>query len=318
MRGLLSAFYLALLVCPLAAQNLERRATLNGRGGEEGKCTIEVWVDGVAEVEVRGDQGILRTLGGQPATWRRFECNRFMPFNPAEFRFSGIDGRGSQEIVRPPQGARSGAIVRISDPKSGGEGYTFDLEWRGSLPEGNVMSGGRGYRNDERRVRTAIQSCEAAVRSRAGQQYGTENLQFGRIALDDNPGRADYIAGTLDVVRGPSRGAYNFSCAVNFATGRVGSVDIAASRDYGRQQRYDRRAAVASCQTAVQSRMREAGFRDATIISIDTNTRAGRADRISGSASGVDNRTRRRTEVGFTCAVNPVSGAVRTVDLDYR
>ncbi len=42
-----------------------RRATITGRGGD-GKCTIEVEVDGSAEVEVSGDVGLLRTLSGQP------------------------------------------------------------------------------------------------------------------------------------------------------------------------------------------------------------------------------------------------------------
>jgi hypothetical protein len=106
-----------------------RRAEIRGGGGD-GKCTIEVEVDVAAEVEIRGDTARLHTLGGQRATWRRFVCNQVMPNNPRDFRFSGVDGRGRQELVRDPRHGGA-AVVRIDDPKSGREGYTFDIEWRG-------------------------------------------------------------------------------------------------------------------------------------------------------------------------------------------
>src|SRR5579884_3039319 len=104
-----------------------RRAVITG-GGDHGKCTIEVVVDGTAEVEVRGDTATLRNVAGQPPEWRRFQCNTVMPPDPVNFRFSGIDGRGRQELVASPRGGRP-AVVRIDDPQGGREGYTFDLEW---------------------------------------------------------------------------------------------------------------------------------------------------------------------------------------------
>ncbi|MEJ7609496.1 MAG: hypothetical protein WKF37_25290, partial [Bryobacteraceae bacterium] len=104
-----------------------RRATM--RSGDEGKCTIEVEVDGTAEVEVSGDMGLLRTLEGQASTWRRFECSAPLPRNANDFRFKGIDGRGRVELVQDPTGNRGRAVVRIEDSKGGREGYTFDLLW---------------------------------------------------------------------------------------------------------------------------------------------------------------------------------------------
>src|SRR3954453_1948090 len=71
-----------------------RRANITGGGGDGGKCTIEVDVDDVAEVEVYGDQGLLRTLSGGPANWRRFQCTSPIPRNVGDFRFRGVDGRG--------------------------------------------------------------------------------------------------------------------------------------------------------------------------------------------------------------------------------
>ncbi len=121
---------------------VEQRAQITGGNGD-GKCTIEVRVDGSAEVQVMGDRARMRTTEGQPAEWRRFVCNQQMPRNPGSFRFKGIDGRGSQQLVQAPSGNRP-AIVRIDDPKGGSEGYTFDLIWRGGTAWGSSGPGGWG------------------------------------------------------------------------------------------------------------------------------------------------------------------------------
>lgn len=107
------------------------RAQIRGGGGDSGKCTAEVVVDGVAEVAIRGEEGRIRTLSGQPATWRRLDCNSVFPRSVSEFKFSGIDGRGRQELVQDPRSNNGVAVVRIEDSKGGSEGYTFDIEWRG-------------------------------------------------------------------------------------------------------------------------------------------------------------------------------------------
>jgi hypothetical protein len=114
----------------VSAQTFERRADITG-GGEpnRGKCTIEVVVDGAAQVEIRGESAQLRNVEGQPPQWRRFVCNAPMPLNPAGFRFAGVDGRGRQTLVRAPGGGAP-AIIRIEDPQNGTEGYTFDIFWQ--------------------------------------------------------------------------------------------------------------------------------------------------------------------------------------------
>jgi hypothetical protein len=128
-----------LLAAPVFAQQVSTyRAQIRG-GGDHGKCTIEVDVDGVAEIEIQGDQGRMRTLSGNPSGWRRMECNQPLPPNPQGFRFSGVDGRGRQTLLRDPSSNRGVAVVRIEDPQGGHEGYTFDIEWGG---------GGGGYRPD--------------------------------------------------------------------------------------------------------------------------------------------------------------------------
>src|SRR5262249_61428214 len=90
------------------------------------KCTIEVVVDGTADVEIRGTQAWLRNLSGRPAQWRRFECTAPMPPNPAEFRLAGVDARGRQQLMRDPHHG-GGAVVRIEDKEGGAEGDPCDL-----------------------------------------------------------------------------------------------------------------------------------------------------------------------------------------------
>src|SRR5437899_3111456 len=98
----------------VGAQTHSRRATATGT--DRGKCTVEVVVDGAAEVEVRGDTANLRNLAGQPPQWRRFECNGTLPPNPVDFRFAGVDGRGRQQLVQDPRNGGV-AVVRIEDPQ---------------------------------------------------------------------------------------------------------------------------------------------------------------------------------------------------------
>ncbi len=118
------------------------RGRITGGGGDRGKCTIEVVVDGTAEIEVVEADGRMNTLAGARATWRSMECNMGVPSNPAEFKFSPQSGRGKQYVVRQPQENRGIAVIRIEDPSGGSGTYRFDLEWRGTA--GGLTSGGFG------------------------------------------------------------------------------------------------------------------------------------------------------------------------------
>src|SRR3954451_11857854 len=119
----------AVLTSAVYAQNNQRQAVITGGGSpDRGKCTLEVLVDGVAQVEIRGATATLRDVSGQPPQWRRFECTGAMPPNPPNFRFSGVDGRGRQSLIRDP-GNGGVAVVQIEDKDGGSEGYTFDITW---------------------------------------------------------------------------------------------------------------------------------------------------------------------------------------------
>lgn len=94
------------------------RATITGREGT-GRCTIEVSVDGTAEIEVTGGMGLLRTFSAQEALWQRFQCNRPLPAKPIDFRVVRIEGRGMIRLVREP--SFNGGTTANPDrrPKSG-------------------------------------------------------------------------------------------------------------------------------------------------------------------------------------------------------
>ena len=224
-------FTMVSLAACLHGETLSRRATRTGSRGDRGKCTVEVVVDGVAEVEIQGDEALLHTLTGQPSSWVRFECNDTLPRQPDDFKFMGVDGRGRQRLIRDPRGNRGVAVIRIEDPKSGRDGYTFDIEWRGYA---NSVTNGRpgGDRDDPFGRNTpaanrAIEACKDAVRARADRDYQYRDIQFGRVdVVDDGRGRNNSVSGRFTFRRGLSQEEFQFACAVDLDSGRVHNVDL--------------------------------------------------------------------------------------------
>src|SRR4029077_13577878 len=90
-----------------------------------------------------GTTATLRNVSGQPPQWRRFECTGALPANPTNFSFTGVDGRGRQELVRDPRNGGV-AVVQIEDKDGGSEGYTFDITWGNRGPD----TGGNGQYNN--------------------------------------------------------------------------------------------------------------------------------------------------------------------------
>lgn len=218
----------------------EMRARLRGGGGPDGKCTIEVEVDAAAEVQINGDVARIRTLSGGPAVMRRFECSSPMPNHMADFRYSGVDGRGRQYLVRDPRQNRGVAVIRIEDTQGGREGYTFDVEWRGAgsfsggYPGGGPgpydRPGGYGDRPPTRfTAERAIAICKESVVQRL-ERDGYRRINFERVIPDDNPGRRDWIVGSVDGRRRGDFDRFSFSCSVDFSSGRVRDVQLRPRR----------------------------------------------------------------------------------------
>lgn len=296
-----------------SAQTEVRRATLKGQSGDRGKCTIEVVVDVAAEVSIYGDTGELRTLGGQPAQWRRMECTGPLTNNPSDFKFTGVDGRGRQSLVSDPRTNGGVAVIRIEDPKSGPEGYTFDIEWRG----GTAGTPGSPYQTGGGVPSMAANSCQNAVRDRAIRDYGYRDLDFGPIGLDATPGRANWVTGTFET-RGFRRDSFRFGCWMDFRTGEVRSVDVSRAGQGGSYAgMFNRDQSIRICQDAAANRVQGDGYGDVRVRWADVDSRPGRQDRVEGTLSA---RGRDGLDyfVDFSCAVDPQRGQVRTIDIRQR
>lgn len=307
----------------------ERKATLTGENGDRGKCTIEVVVDGAAEVQVHGDSAVLRNLRGQPPQWRRFQCSGVMPTNPADFRFAGVDGRGRMDLVRDPRNGGV-AVIRIEDQKSGTEGYTFDLTWRGERGQAQdqdryrredareqLPSGERERQRDDRfSTDQAVRTCQDAIRQQAGERLHARDIDFRRTRIDDTPGRRDWVVGAFDVVRRDGRSeTYRFSCSVNLENGRVRSAEIEEGGRPGmdRLRGGSNGDVLDSCRRGVEERLRRDGYDRIDFQSLRVDDRPGRRDSVLGSV-----RAERRdgaASLEFSCAVNLETGELRSVDI---
>ena len=239
----------AVLSMPAFAQRGERFEAQVRGSGDSGKCTIEVRVDDVAEVEVRGNTGFLRTLQGQPASWVRFVCDAPFPTGGMqEFKFKGIDGRGRVELRRDPRENRGIAVVYIVDNKGGSEGYTFDLEWKGGYIGGG---GGRGGFNRPNRSgdsggffggggnrgssggffggvdnsSTAVRNCQDAITNRL-RNDGYNNPSYGSASYSNIAGKNDWLTGQVRARRSGSNYEFDYACRMDTGRGSVREVDL--------------------------------------------------------------------------------------------
>jgi hypothetical protein len=215
-------FYTVILAAlsPAAhANSIPREATITGRGGN-GRCTIEVNVDGTAEVEISGSSGLLTTISGQPAFWRRLQCNTPLPRHPADFRLARIAGRGAVRLIQDPRNTDGRVVIQIGDSQGGRGGYIIDLQWRASRGGGWGHGPGGGFP-----MAKAIRICQDSVTERLNRD-GYSNIAFERTVPDDNPGRDDWVMGTASATRGYGTKRFSFSCSVDFSSGRVRSVDV--------------------------------------------------------------------------------------------
>jgi hypothetical protein len=237
-----------------------------------------------------------------------------MPAN-ADIRVD-IDGRGHAQLISSPRNGGP-AVIRIDDPKSGAQTYRVQLLWS-ALDAGVYQQPGYGgYRDDDRNRRgnyapqQAIQFCRDAVRQQAISRFGTNDVNFRRIDVDNDPGRRDWVVGVIDVGRGRRGAQYPFSCSVNLENGHVRSAQIEAPNN-GRNRGYAARDVAAremdTCRSAVMDRL---GNGRLAFGPMNIEDRYGN-DIVRGTAS------ERGQSWDFSCSVNPYRGSVRDVDLRRR
>ncbi|MCC7175331.1 MAG: hypothetical protein IT159_09055 [Bryobacterales bacterium] len=345
MKGLLRllAMFAVMLAARAQVSDQVRQATVTGSGGSSGKCTIEVRVDMTAEVDVYGDSGRLRTLAGQPATWTRMVCTSPLPYRMTDFRFRGIDGRGTQQLVQDPRNNNSIAVIRIEDPRSGSEGYTFDIEWSGgsggyasngfatmgaspgrpgspATGPGGVLGSRRGAGQTISAER-ALDLCRAEVHARGQRDYGLTNIDITAVGLDTGQGRRNWVTGTFTEGAGgfASAGGYRFNCSINFTSGQVLAVELlrgdgsalrpgAASGAYGAGG-YNQTQVLRACQDAVVARVNQAGYQNIQFGSTGLDTR--RSGWVTGTVTG--SRVLVTDTFDFGCSMD--LGAARVLDV---
>jgi len=353
-----SARWLVLMVLMAAAQaqvaGQIRRATISGSGGTSGKCTIEVRVDMLAEIDVYGDSGRLRTIAGQPATWTRLECTDSLPYGMSDFRLSGIDGRGSVKLVQDPRNNNSMAVIRIEDPSGGSDGYTFEISWSGAsggAPTGGFATGwggpaaggtsppsttgsgrGRGGWGDRLTAERAMDLCRTEVRARSERDYGLRNIDITSTAVDSGQGRRDWITGAFSDRSSNRRRAsgYRFNCQVDYSSGQVRNVEILRADGSTLQPGslpgtssqttpynpagYDQTRAIRACQDAVVARANRDGYQNVNFGSSAIDT--SRSEWISGTITA--SRGPVTDTFNFGCSMDAQAASVRNVELNRR
>jgi hypothetical protein len=309
-------------VVPAFPQVQQRARIVGGGNNAGGRCTVEVVVDGAADVEIRGEVASLRDLSGRPPQIRRFECTSVMPPNPVDFRFRGIDGRGRQTLTRDPRNGGT-AVVRIEDREGGAEGYTFEILW--SNGGGNVFPPGPGQgRLGERDRRMevfdaerVVRECEQAVRHEAAQRFNASNIEFREARVDNDH---DFVRGRIDVVRGSGReDRFEFSCSLNRESGQIRSVRMDPLMGSGVNPGAGAPAtsrAMQSCQRSVTERLRSQGYGGVEFGGMNIDNRPGRADWIVGSVKGL--RGNASDFFNFSCSVDLRDGDVRSVEVTRR
>ncbi len=208
------------------------------RSGGSGKCTFEVVVNGVADVEIRGDQGRLRTISGNPATWRRLDCNQPLPANPNSFKFSGVDGHGKQSLVEYPGSNHGVAVIRIDNGNRGNnEGYTGDITWKGASGYSNAWGNNSGYQqsalqwtdttgwNGGASNSTAAQVCQSFIARRVGSEHSdVTNVQMlpnTTQVLQDNSGVVRVQGEGQYQSNSGGSGGFRYRCAYDTRTQQV-------------------------------------------------------------------------------------------------
>jgi hypothetical protein len=227
----LAGVSMMLLMQPVYAAGIPRQAILTGGAGGAGRCAIEVDVDGAAEIEITSATGILTTVSGREADWRRFQCSEPMPRNPGDFQLVGVSGRGRIRVLRDPRNGAGTAVIRIDDPQSGSSRHAFDLQWRmsggrgGWQPVPPPVPPGRGPGPGTFPPAKAIRICQDAVTHRLSNS-GYRFVTIERAVPDNNPGRNDRVIGTARGKRGFENVVFSFSCSVDFRSGTLRSVDV--------------------------------------------------------------------------------------------
>lgn len=304
------------------AQN-QRRAEMTGGGyGNTGKCTVEVMVDGAAEVEIQGENATLRDLSGQPPQFRRFQCTGPMPANPTNFRFSGVDGRGRQQLVRDPRNGGA-AVIRIEDPEGGAEAYTFDLTWDPGGP-----STGNRYPGDQNRgTRDPVGRSYPAGSPPVPAYPGTSTQDRGQYPGEQHPARrseypgdqspairSQYPTDQYPATRSQYPGEPDRNRQPEYARPERPPQDRFEERDREATRQLSSDQAIGACQDAIRDKAARNNMRDIEFRRVGFDDNPARRNLVAGTFAVRRGYSGIRI-VRFSCSVDFESGRIRSADI---
>ena len=98
----------------------------------EGRCQVRVWVDHQAELRMRGDGILVRTLEGGRSYDEGSACSGPIPYNSIrDFQMRQLAGRNRVNLRQEPnRGNNYTALLSINDDQGGGDHYAFEVTWR--------------------------------------------------------------------------------------------------------------------------------------------------------------------------------------------
>jgi hypothetical protein len=217
-----------------------RRTNDYSEDRRDGRCRVRVRIDDEADVELRGDMIRIHVIKGGPGKDEGTECNAPLPTsgNITNFRFRGIDGRGTPRLVQEPSARNSYvAAVNVQDPRSGSEGFTFDLTWNWDGQGGGGESGGgffpgSGGQTDQQVVERA---CLMELRNVIGREQKMSVQNLTNTSMRMGGGGRSVLSGTANLLRNQQRETATFQCTFYLRDNRVENVtyDLAGSGGSG-------------------------------------------------------------------------------------
>jgi hypothetical protein len=214
-------------VVPARAQESYRRANLIPASDPgQGRCTVSVLVDRVADVEIRGDAATLRDVSGRTPQFQRFECTGPIPQEPVDMGIRAIDGNGRMTLTRDSY-IGGVAMVRVTNDTNREGTYTFDVYWNDIQPQVTPPPSDYSYSyGDADRASMdddAIQACRSSAENRIRSE-GYRRVRFGTANVNPQ-GSNEMVTGSATADRDDGMDSFGFTCRVN-QDGQVRRLDL--------------------------------------------------------------------------------------------
>jgi hypothetical protein len=185
----------------------------------EGRCEVRMWVDHQAELRIRGDGIIVRTVEGARSYDEGSACSHPLPYNSIrDFQVRQTAGRNRVNLVQQPNRMNNyTALFSINDDQGGGDHYAFEVTWRS---EGDRPNAPAPFFDD-------IRACQDSVR----QRFLSRNARGAYLDFDGSADRQNQGQGR-ELIRG--RGVsknwnesreITYSCVIDTRSGQVQSGD---------------------------------------------------------------------------------------------